>query len=274
MFLMRWYGGKMVGRSRKKCSFLVSASLAGTIAVGWATIARADVVTSPPDGFAIAEPLGGLSLRRFYGSRPGQVCVYDRAPKGCVLLAVSAEWSPQNLPIAVTLERRNTGFVIQFSTLLRNSKGLPACYTRQKLTGSGASSAARAWASLQSGFETWSKECDVVRALGGDHARSDFLSTRSDLSRAYQVLRAARQLMPFEEGAGLDSFLPDRVTQPLLDAVAVACGGSPGSATLGSNDTIAWHFDQTVPYGPDGSWPFGVCVDEQIKYFPGYRRPN
>ncbi|KRA63867.1 hypothetical protein ASD79_21480 [Caulobacter sp. Root655] len=267
-------GGKMVGRSGKKCSFLVSASLAGTIAAGWAAIARADVVTSPPDGFAIAEPLGGLSLRRVYGSRPGQTCIYDRAPKGCALLAVSAEWSPRNLPIAVTLERRDTGFAIQFSTLLQNPKGLPACYTRQGLAGSGASSAARVWASLQSRFETWSKECDVVRALGGDRARSDFLSTGADMSRAYQVLRAARQLTPSEEGAGLDSFLPDRVTQPLLDAVVVACGGSPGSATLGSNDTIAWHFDRTVPYGPDGSRPFGVCVDEQIKYFPGYRRPD
>lgn len=94
------------------------------------------------------------------------------------------------------------------------------------------------------------------------------------MSRAYQVLRVARQLTPSEEGAGLDSFFPDRVTQPLLDAVAVACGGSVGSATLGPNDTIIWHFDRTVPYGLDGSRPFGVCVDEQIKYFPGYRPPD
>ncbi|MDR7115579.1 hypothetical protein [Caulobacter sp. BE254] len=264
----------MVGRSRRRCSFLVSASLAGTIAAGWTVVARADVVTSPPDGFAIAEPLGGLSLRRVYGSRPGRVCVFDREPKGCSLQAVSAEWSPRNLPLAVTLERRNTGFVVQFSTLLRTPRGFPACYARQRLADSDASSAARVWASVQSRFETWSQACDVVRALGGDHARSDFLSTRSDMSRAYQVLRAARQLTPSEEGAGLDSFFPDRVTQPLLDAVAIACGGSPGSATLGPDDTIAWRFDQTVPYGPDGSRPFGVCVDDQIKYFPGYRPPD
>jgi hypothetical protein len=69
---------------------------------------------------------------------------------------------------------------------------------------------------------------------------------------------------------GLDSFFPDRITQPLLDAVAVACGGDPGSATLRPDDAIVWHFDRTVPYGSDGSRPFGVCVDEQIKYFPGY----
>lgn len=267
-----WRG--TVGRSRKTCSFLVSASLACTIAAGWAAVARADVVTSPPEGFAIAEPLGGLSLRRIYGSRPGHICIYDRAPKGCALLAVSAEWSPRNLPVAVTLERRDTGFVIQLSTLLRNPRGFPACYTRQGLAGSNASSADQVWASLQSRFETWSKACDVVRALGGDRARSDFLSTRADMSRAYQVLRAARQLTPSEDGAGLDSFLPDRITQSLLDAVVVACGGSPGSAKLGSNDTITWRFDQTVPYGPDGSMPFGVCVDEQIKYFPGYLRPD
>lgn len=186
-------------------------------------------------------------------------------------MAVSAEWSPRNLPLAVTLERRSTGFVVQFSTLLRNPKGFPACYARQPLAGRDASSAARVWASVRSRFEAWSQACDVVRVLGDDRARSDFLSTRSDMSRAYQVLRAARQLAPSEEGAGLDSFFPDRVTQPLLDAVAIACGGSPGSATLGPDDTITWRFDQTVPYGPDGSRPFGVCVDDQIKYFPGYR---
>jgi hypothetical protein len=178
------------------------------------------------------------------------------------------------LPIAVTLERRDTGFVIQLSTLLRNPRGFPACYARQGLAGSGASSAVQVWASLQSQFEKWSKACDVVRALGADRARSDFLSTRVDMSRAYPVLRATRQLTPSEEGAGLDSFLPDRVTQPLLDAVVVACGGAPGSATLESNGTIAWRFDRTVPYGLDGSMPFGVCVDEQIKYFPGYLRPD
>lgn len=263
-----------MGHSRKTSSVLVSAVLAGVTATGWTAVARADVVMSPPNGFAITEPLGVLSLGRVYGPRPGRVCVYDRAPKGCALEAVSAEWSPRNLPIAVTLERRDTGFVIQFSTLLQTPKGLPACFARQRLVGADASTAARVWARLQSRFETWSEACDAVRALGADQARSDFLSTRTDFSRAYPVLRAARSLTPSEEGVGVDSFLPDRVTQPLLDAVAVACGGSPGSATLRPDGTIAWRFDRTVPYGPDRSRPFGVCVDDQIKYFPGYPRTD
>jgi hypothetical protein len=247
------------------------AVIASTMIAGWACDVQADILVSPPNGFTAVEELGVLSLNRTYGARPGEACVHDETPKGCRILAIAAEWSPSDVPIMVSVERSSRGYAFLLSTRLRDRKGFPVCFFRRSLGSATTSTAARMWAGLTSDFDTWTKGCDVVRELGVDRTRMAFVSIQSDMERAYKALKAAPQLPISEEDASLDSFFPAKVTQPLLNAVAIACDGAPGFPKLESDGAIAWRFDQSIAYGADGSRPFGVCVDEQIRYFPGYQ---
>jgi len=71
--------------------------------------------------------------------------------------------------------------------------------------------------------------------------------------------------------AGLLAF---QAATAAADAVAAACGGPSGQVRLEADGRITWDFDRTVAYGADGSRPFGVCVDDQIRHYPGYQRRN
>lgn len=237
--------------------------------------AAADVVIGPAEGFTNVEPLGQLTLSRAYGPKPGRSCVADGAGSaGCRLIAAAAEWSPADLPVKVELERRGGGFALLLSTRLQDPKGRPACWSRRELSAAETSTPQRAWATMSASLEAWSLDCAVVRGLGAPGVTAGFAAVRRDFGRAHEVLRRVGGLPDTPGEMSVDTFLPSRVSQPLLDAVATACGGPPGQARLEADGGIAWDFDRTVAYGADGSRPFGVCVDDQIRHYPGYRRRN
>ncbi|KSB87999.1 hypothetical protein AS593_19000 [Caulobacter vibrioides] len=240
-----------------------------------ATTAAADVVIAPAEGFTNVEPLGQLTMSRTYGPRQGKTCVADGAGSaGCRLVAAAAEWSPPDLPVTVELERRGGGFALLLSTLYQDPKGRPACWVRRELAPEETSSSERTWAATKAAFDAWSRDCEAVRGLGADRLRAAIAAAQPDFGRAYKVLRGVRGLPDTPGEMSVGSFLPSQVSQPLLDAVAAACGGPPGQARLGSDGKIAWDFDRTIAYGADGSRPFGVCVDDQIRHYPGYQRRN
>ncbi|PVM90165.1 hypothetical protein [Caulobacter endophyticus] len=237
--------------------------------------ADADVVFAPAEGFTNVEPLGRLTMSRTYGPRLGKTCVADGAGStGCRLIAAAAEWSPPDLPITLQLERRGGAFALLLSTRLQDPKGRAVCWSRRELSEAETSSAARMLSAVEGGIEAWSRECAPIRGLGVDAVRLAFADVRPDLGRAYPVLRGVTGLPATPAEMSIDSFLPSKVSQPLLDAVAAACGGPPGQARLEADGRITWDFDRTVAYGADGSRPFGVCVDDQIRHYPGYQRRN
>lgn len=237
-----------------------------------AGLAHADVVNLPPEGFSSVEPLGGLELRRTYGPRPGRTCLpSETRPKGCVLIAAAAEWAPPNLPLSVSLERRGDRLMVLMTSLLYDRKGRPACLSRHVLAPADAARPGQTWSRMKAEFYDWSRSCAVVGALGAEQARAAFDEIGPDMTRAHGVLLAAGRLPDTPDEIALGSFLPTMVSQPLLDAVALACEGPVGQARLEPDGAIAWRFDRNEAYGPDGARPFGLCVDDQIRYYPGYR---
>ncbi|MDG2530739.1 hypothetical protein [Caulobacter endophyticus] len=237
--------------------------------------AAADVVIAPAEGFTNVEPLGRLTMSRTYGPKPGRTCVADGAGwAGCRLLGAAAEWSPPDLPVKVELERRGGGFALLLSVRLQDPKGRAVCWSRRELSRAETSSAARTWGAMEAGLDAWSRDCAAVRGLGVDTVRSAFADVRPDLDRAYPVLRRVTGLPSTPAEMSVDSFLPSKVSQPMLDAVSAACGGPPGQARLEADGRIAWDFDRTAAYGADGARPFGLCVDDQIRHYPGYQRRN
>lgn len=250
-------------------------AVAAVLSVLCPAVAMADVVFAPAEGFTNVEPLGRLTMSRAYGPKPGKACVADGAGSaGCRLLAASAEWSPPDLPITVELERRGEDLALLLSTRLQEPRGRPACWSRRVLTRTEASSAERTWAAMEASLEAWSRDCLVARELGAQEVQAAFAAVRSDFGRAHGVLRRVGGLPDAPAEMSVGTFLPSKVSQPLLDAVAVACGGPTGQARVEADGGITWSFDRSVAYGADGSKPFGVCVDDQIRYYPGYRRRN
>jgi hypothetical protein len=250
-------------------------ALAAGLAALYAGAAAADVVIAPAEGFTNVEPLGRLTLSRAYGPKPGKTCVADGAgAAGCRLVAAAAEWSPADVPVTVELERRGDGLALLLSTRLQDPRARAACWSRRELSTTEASRPERTWAAIEAGLDAWSRDCAVVRTLGAETVGLAFREARADFVRAHAVLRGVRGLPDTPAEMSVGSFFPPKVSQALLDAVAVACGGPPGQARLEADGAIAWDFDRNAVYGADGARPFGVCVDDQIRYYPGYRRGN
>lgn len=255
------------GRGSLRMTFAISMAIAGL-----QTPAHADVITTPPTGFIDAVEFGELELLRTYDAAPGQSCfLEEEISPGCQLQSMAAEWQPVGVPIAVSLHRLHSGFTLHIASLLRDRRSLPACWTSYVLSPADAANADRVWAFLKDRFEQWNASCSITAKLGAPPILEAFQSIDADMRRAYKIMRDVGGLPASDDEWGVDSFIPQETTQALLDAVALACQGPEGQASVQRDGTISWQYDKTVPYAGDGTMPFGTCVDNQIRYFPGYQ---
>lgn len=240
------------------------------------SMARADIVMPLPNGFTALEDLGSLRILRTYEPERGApTCFPPNQPisEWCRIVSIAAEWSPTDFPVSLTLDRDDANYTLRLSSLLRNRKAQPLCWSERTLSTAEAANARRLWTVLQSEFDHWNTSCPINREIGIKIIRTAFLSVRADILRAYETIHRVRSLSPSESHfAGVGSFIPTQITQSLLNAISLACDGPSERLRLLSDGTISWHFNPNVPYGADGAWSFDSCVDGQIHSFPGYPR--
>ena len=253
---------------------MIRCLLAG-LALSLAAPARADVIMLPSDEYEESEEIGAIELVSVVRPPEGEDCDDDFAPP-CSLLAQSALWEPQELPLHVEVRRDRTGYTIVLLSMLTDRQFSSACWLEEPFRPSGRLSPDKLWAELRSRVERWAASCSTVRAIGVEAVLSDFARLEADFRQALSRIAAtrARRLSVYGDGASVGSFLPTRVTQGILDAIADACDGPRDRLRLRPDGSIEWMPDGSAPYGTGESRSFNDCVGQQIQYLPGYAKQS
>ena len=232
----------------------------------------ADVITPPPDACNQSEDIGDIQLDTDLIPPRDDTC-YDIPARRLRVLAVSVIWEPSSLPISVTLKRDRSGDRLFMTSMIRDPRGRFACWTEARIGGQVASSSTGLWTRMARAFDRWAATCPAIQTIGLGTVQQSFLAQSSDFRRAFvRLARLPRSRFgPPEEGVAVGSFLPSRISQGILDAVADVCAVPRDRLRLQSDGTIQFNDDPHLSGGADGSLSPDSCVQEQIRYFPGYR---
>lgn len=239
--------------------------------------AVATVIPEPPQGCLLSRDLGGIEILTDWITPDGESCggggISFRRLK---VRSVSASWEPEEIPLTIEVMRDRTGYRLYLYSMLTDRRSRQVCWSHKPVPASARRSPAATWRWLESEFQDWALNCSTTRAIGADQAREALAARRFDFEQGFASLAKmpARRFGEPEEGTGVGSFHPRRMTQNLLDAVADACEGPRDRLKLLPDGKIAWSPDDRLAVGADGSLPFDSCVDRQIRYFPGYPKRN
>lgn len=232
----------------------------------------ADVVTPLPDECTQSEEIGELEVTTELIPPENATCVGEPA-KRLRVTAVTADWATNNLPLLMVMKRDRTGYRLYLLSMLSDRRYRQVCWSEQTLASADTKSPSLAWRFVVREFGQWASTCPTVLTLGAREAERSLTARQHDFERSFIRLTQVRRSRfgSSEDGIAIGSFLPTRISQSLLDAVADACGGPRERLKLLGDGTIAWSFDGKQPYGADGSRPFDSCVNDQIRFFPGYQ---
>lgn len=248
---------------------LIFATLAACLS---SATAQADVIVGPMTGYLGVDEIGVVEFGTTYKTPDGIPFTRDLGPEYGIV-GHSVAWAPKITPISVEIGRDHQGAWLLLSSLLSDRQGRPACWQNEPIDTATAASKAALWRYVARKFTSWSVSCPVTRAMGTGLVAAEFTSARPDFLRGLKRLIALRRTkyLPQERSVGLDSFLPDRVSQPLLNAIADICGGARSRLQLAADGKIAFEFNPTLPLGADGTRPFDNCVNDHLRYMPGYK---
>lgn len=233
--------------------------------------AGATVVTPPDDGCSTSRDLGEIELETDSIPADGDSCV--GTPVGRLKIsALSIYWQSREVPVLVIIERNRAGYELFMTSLLSDPRGRHPCWSRQPIprVRRKTPEAARAW--VERTFGQWASTCSTTLAVGPEKARRSLAARQFDFEQGLSRLARvhASRFGPPDDVLGIGTFHPKQISQGLLDAVADACEGPRDRLKLLPNGAIDWSPDDRLPHGADGTLPFDSCVDQQIRYFPGY----
>jgi hypothetical protein len=240
--------------------------------VAWifCSAAQADVITTPTNCSDIVAEIGEVDVLTDPILLPEETC---RGPiRGVRLTAIVADWEASELPLKVAVKRDRTGYRLFLLSMIEDRQIRHACWLDQPLNPMDTKFPKSTWQSVARAFERWITSCSVTQTVGLEHLRQRFSERERDFEKAFVRLARERasRFGPPEEGIAVGSFLPKSISQGILHAIADTCGVPRDRVTLRPDLSISWVPDRTQPYGADGSRPAETCVDDQIKYFPGY----
>lgn len=233
--------------------------------------AAATVITPPPDGCSQSRDIGQVELDTEYLPPADGICTGIRAGR-LKISAMTAGWAPSDLPFLIVIKRDRSGYRLYMTSMLSDRRRRPLCWSEEPAASAHARSPAALWAWVGRSFDRWASACAPLSTIGLAEAKRTLAARQFEFERGFAHLA---RLSPARFGSpddviGVGSFLPRRISQRLLDAIADACEGPRERLKLLADRTIAWTPDQTLPSGADGSRPFDTCVDDQIRYLPGY----
>lgn len=247
--------------------------IATAVALCLATPADADWIASPPRGYIDTAEFGEASFDTTYRT-PGGIRYRRGLGPGAGITRRAVGWAPNELPIYVETGLDSRGGYLLFSTLLRDREGREACWTEASVEERGAALQAR----LDREIARWTDHCSTVRTLGAQRVIARWQTARKDISRALARLSAVRRVRYLKEPSesdgrtfGLPSFLPQRIDQPVLDAIADQCGLPRTRLHQQEGGIIS--FRPLVAGAGESSADDRVngCILGTIKVLPGYQ---
>lgn len=236
--------------------------------------AAADVVANPPQGYSDTVEFGEASFDTHFRT-PNGIPYRRRLGPDSGITRHAVGWAPNELPIYVETGLDARGGYLLLSTLLDVPDGRSACWTEVVVNERAAALRAR----LDREVARWADSCSVVRTLGTQRVVARWRAARRDTSRALGRLSAVGRVRYLEDPAdsdgrdfGIPSFLPQRIDQPVLNAIADQCGLSRASLRRQEGGTIS--FRRLITGAQESSTDSRVnwCVMSAIQYLPGYQR--
>lgn len=227
--------------------------------------ARADVVTLPPQGYTEVEEYGDVELGTSYRTPDGIPFEAGMDPSFGIT-SHGVGWAPTDVPVYLEVGRDARGRWIFLSSLIRENGRAVGCWSETEITEREAASADRLWRLIERRARDWARRCAAAATFGPAAIAGQLRAARADFAPALQRFVATRtqDYVPSDREFGVPSFLPTRVSQSLLDAVADGCGLPRANLTLGADGAI----DARVT-GSEGR--VEMCVLDSVRYFPGFK---
>ena len=238
-----------------------------------ASPAVADVVQLPPDSCSVSDEDAETVLITELLLPEGRFCYEPGSGRWRIRMA-AVEWQPKELPVSVMLQRNRDGYRLYLMSRLYDRRARPLCWDERLVPASAMRAPGGLWKAAADAFDRWASTCPAVALTGEEEMRGAFHAQGEKFRRktARLVRLPTDRFGPAQESVAIGSFLPTRVSQGMLDAASLGCGGASTRPILRADGAIDWAPDVHQLYDSDGSPGPDSCLDGQIRYWPGYRK--